>query len=266
MSEYEVKRQRIKGIVRTIYDYQDIRIRMGNRLRFKADGSEQKSNGTEMAINAEHIPSLVDAYQDSQEIETELVKSLKRELKGIAVYENFLKDVKGIGPMMAGVIIAEYDIYQAHTISAMNQFTGLNPGMVQGKKRVDGVLVKTNEMIRGDKLTAGYCSPFNKRLRTKMLGVLGSSFIKSKSPYTKFYYDYKERLKHEERMIEGKDKVWSETSDLHRHHAAIRYMMKAFIRDLYYAWRESEGLPTRCPYEEEYLGIKHHDYSKEEIA
>jgi hypothetical protein len=43
MSEYEVKRQRIKGIVRTIYDYQDIRIKMGNRLRFKADGSDQKT-------------------------------------------------------------------------------------------------------------------------------------------------------------------------------------------------------------------------------
>ncbi len=263
MSEYEVKRQRIKGIVRTIYDYQDIRIKMGNRLRFKADGSDQKDNGTAMIINNEDIPSLVDAFQDSKDTEEALVKSLKRELKGIKVYDDFLKNVKGVGPMMAAVIIAEYDIHKAHTISAMNQFTGLNPGMVYGRKKSGENIVVTDTLIKGDKLTAGFLSPYNVRLRTKMIGVLAPSFIKSKSPYSKFYYDYKERLKNKETMIEGRDKAWNETSDLHRHNAAMRYMIKCFIRDLYYVWRESEGLPTRCPYEEEYLGRKHHIYEGE---
>lgn len=263
MSDYMMKRQRIKGIVRTIYDYQDIRIKMGNRLRFKSDGTNQKDNGTKMIINTEDIPSLVDAFNDSKDIETALVKSLKRELKGIRVYDEFLKDVKGVGPMMAAVIIAEYDIHKAHTISAMNQFTGLNPGLVPGKKRIGDDIVVTDTMIRGDKLTPGFIAPFNTRLRTKMLGVLGSSFLKAKSPYAKFYYDYKNRLKNEDRVIEGRDKKWSETSDLHRHNAAMRFMVKAFIKDLYVAWRTAEGLTVRCPYEEEYLGKKHHHYEGE---
>ncbi|MPN12130.1 hypothetical protein SDC9_159442 [bioreactor metagenome] len=118
-------------------------------------------------------------------------------------------------------------------------------------------------MIRGDKLTPGFIAPFNTRLRTKMLGVLGSSFLKAKSPYAKFYYDYKNRLKNEDRVIEGRDKKWSETSDLHRHNAAMRFMVKAFIKDLYVAWRTAEGLTVRCPYEEEYLGKKHHHYEGE---
>jgi hypothetical protein len=263
MSEYEVKRQRIKGIVRTIYDYQDIRVKMGNRLRFKADGSDQKDNGTEMAINSEDIPSLVDAFQDSKDIEANLVKSLAKELKGIKVYDEFLKNVKGVGPMMAAVIISEFDIHKAETISAMNQFAGLNPGMVRGKKRVDGELVTTDTMVRGDKLTAGFVAPFNTKLRAKMIGVLGSSFLKTKSPYAEFYYNYKNRLKNEDRQIGESEKKWNETTDKHRHNAAVRYMVKMFIRDLYVAWRESEGLTVRCPYEEEYLGVKHHYYDGE---
>lgn len=265
MSDYEAKRQRIRGIVRAIYDYQDVRIKMGNRLRFKADDSDQKDNGAEMAINIEDIPSLVDAYEESKETEKGLSSSLKKELKGIPVYDNFLKDIKGVGPMMAAVIIAEYDIYKAHTISAMNQFTGLNPGLVVGKKRIGDEIVATDKMIRGDCLTKGFVAPYNARLRAKMLGVLGPSFLKSKSPYSKYYYDYKNRMKNNKKTIEGKEISWCETTDKHRHNAAIRYMIKIFISDLYYAWRESEGLPTRCPYAEEYLGIKHHDY-KGEIA
>jgi hypothetical protein len=263
MSDYEVKRQRIRGIVRTIYDYQDIRIKMGNRLRFKKNGEDQNDSGAEMVVNPDGIPYLVDAFNDSKEIEEALVKSLKIELNGIRIYDEFLKYVKGIGPMMAGVIIAEYDIYKAHTISAMNQYTGLNPGLVPGKKRIGNDLVVTDTMIRGDKLTPGFVAPFNTRLRSKMIGVLGSSFLKSKSPYAKFYYDYKNRLKNEDRVIEGRDKRWSETSDLHRHNAAIRFMVKAFIKDLYVAWRTAEGLTVRCPYEEEYLGKKHHYYEGE---
>ena len=260
--EYEARRWRIKGIVRTVYDYQDIRIKMGNRLRFKANGKDQEPNGTEMVINAEDIPSLVDAYDESREVEVGLVKSLNKELKGIPIYESFLKNVKGIGPMMAAVIIAEYDIYRAHTISALVQYTGLNPGLVKGRAMKNGEVVETDTLIKGDRLTPGFISPFNKRLRAKMIGVLGPSFLKTKSPYAKFYYDYKERLQNEARPIAGSEKAWRETTDLHRHNAAVRFMIKAFLRDLYYEWREIEGLPTRVPYEEEYLGIKHNSYKE----
>ncbi len=50
---------------------------------------------------------------------------------------------------------------------------------------------------------------------------------------------------------------WRETSDAHKARAAIRVMVKAFLRDLYVAWREIEGLPVRAPYSEEFLGHVH---------
>jgi hypothetical protein len=51
--------------------------------------------------------------------------------------------------------------------------------------------------------------------------------------------------------------AWKEAKKVHRHRAAIRFMIKAFMRDLYNKWRALEGLPVRAPYQEEYLGHKH---------
>ena len=50
---------------------------------------------------------------------------------------------------------------------------------------------------------------------------------------------------------------WKDVSKGHRDRAALRYMMKRFICDLYAVWREMEGLSVRPPYEEEYLGKIH---------
>ena len=112
----------------------------------------------------------------------------------------------------------------------MWQFAGLNSGMVRGKKSVkkkdykpkmgeivgslpptregeNRVIVLTNEMVRGDKLTEGFLSPFNKKLRTALVGVLADGFIKAQSSYAlEFYYPYKSRLaeSHNEVVHRGK--------------------------------------------------------------
>ena len=128
------------------------------------------------------------------------------------IWKHFLKDVKGIGPLMAGVIVSEYDIYEASTVSKMWQFTGLNPGMVRGRKLADGegdkkVIIKADEMVRGDKLTPGFLAPFNKWLRTKMCGVLGASFLKASSPYAEIYYNEKTRLENSDQICETTGKL-----------------------------------------------------------
>jgi hypothetical protein len=61
--------------------------------------------------------------------------------------------------------------------------------------------------------------------------------------------NYKNRLANEE--------GWKDESDGHRDHAAKRYMVKMFLKDLYVAWRTMEGLPVRVPYQEEYLNHVH---------
>lgn len=260
MTTDEIKKHKIRILVRQLYRDQKDRIRLGNSLQLKKDGSLQKANNADPEEYIHDIPELVDRYQDLVDKEAIMLKAIKRELKGLPVYEQFLKGVKGCGPTMAAVIIAEYDIAKANTISALWQYTGLNPGMVRGKKKVDGETVETDSLIRGDRFTKGYLAPYNSDLRSKMIGVLGGAFLKAKSEYAKYYYDYKNRLQNSERRIEGQDKdeLWSETSDLRRHKAAMRYMVKMFLKDLYVAWRTIEGLEVRPPYAEEYLGKKHH--------
>jgi 5'-3' exonuclease len=258
--------ERIRVMVKTMYDYQDMRVRSGNRLRKKKDGSDQNVKNMDDAEMIE-IPALVDVWFDTEEIEKKLAKEIEKEVKAHLLWKDFLKDVKGCGPLMAAVIISEYDIYKATNVSKLWQFTGLNPGTVYGKKpkgsKIEGTyyLETTNTKIRGDRLTAGFIAPFNQFLRTKMVGVLGSSFIKCGSPYREFYDNMKIRLEAEETGIqglaEGKEKSWNETTPKHRHNAAMRYMIKMFLKDLYVAWRTIEGLEVRAPYQEEYLGHKH---------
>ena len=130
--------------------------------------------------------------------------------------------------------------------------------------------------------TRGERANWNNFLKTKLLGVLGPCFLKSGSSYRKFYDNYKTRKQNTMIPVcmncEGNKQIISpETkklvkcrncsgtggpapwgkSDGHRHNAAIRYMIKMFIMELYNEWRKLEGLEIRRPYAEEYLGKTH---------
>ncbi len=91
---------------------------------------------------------------------------------------------------------------------------------------------------------------FNPFLKTKLVGVLGTCFLRSRGcQYRKCYDDYKHRLENHPKHIEK--------SKGHRHNMAIRYMVKIFLIDLYSHWRKLEKLPVHPPYHEAKLGLKH---------
>ncbi len=199
-------------------------------------------------------------------------KQIQKKLKSEPLWELYLKGIKGCGPMMAAVILTRFDIHIAETVSKMWQFSGMNPGLVPGKVKEGDETVTTDDMVRGDQRTSGYLRPFNSFLKSKLLGVLGPSFLKCKSPYSKIYYDEKNRLENSdvlvsERVKGGKVKMvaWKDATLLHRHFAANRKMVKEFLKDLYSNWRTIEGLSVRVPYAEEYLGKKHSS-KKEKLA
>lgn len=180
-----------------------------------------------------------------------------------------------------------FDIHVATTVSKMWQYAGMNPGLVCGKKSVtqskykpemgdivgelppnkEGekrFVIKTSEMIRGDKLTPGFLSPYNTELKRHLLGVMAPNFIKSKSEYVIHYYNTKERLSQSERLVDHVKKggkaeqiPWKDVTKGHRSDAAKRKMVKMFLMDLYAFWREFEGLSVRKPYAEEFLGKVH---------
>jgi hypothetical protein len=250
----------VRMLVRAREDFQAMRKRMDNRIGRKADGSDQ--NIDERAFRSEDVANVSGIADEARAQEKAIEKMLHRALKRFPIYTEWLSGVKGVGDIAAGWIVAEYDIHVATTVSKLWQFTGLNPGMVMGKKRVenkDGTFsyVPTGEMVRGDRLTPGHVAPFNKRLRTAMVGVLADGFIKAQNSYAlEYYYPYKHRLEHSEKVSPG-GKPWCDESKGHRDRAAKRYMIKMFLADLYVAWRTIEGLPVRPPYHEEKIGHRH---------
>jgi len=288
----------IRLLVKQREDIQSMRKAMDNRIGRKADGSQQ--NIDERSFRAEDIELLIGIADSMREQEHIIEQEILKRVQRFPIYNEYLVHQSGIGPGIAGIIIAEYDIHKATTVSKMWQFTGLNPSLVRGKKRVendDGTfsLIDTDILVRGDRLTSGFVSPFNQHLRTMMIGRLGMQFLKSglrkqcsgcgailgaggqkihecnasfvqvaTNKYAQFYTDMKNRLEHSEKLtserIKGgkeKDIMWKDATPKHRHDAAIRYAVKMFLKDLYVAWRIIEGLPVREPYQEEYLGKEH---------
>lgn len=121
-----------------------------------------------------------------------------------------------------------------------------------GRSRRDVIMVTYTDKygVEKEKKSIGY-NPF---LKTKLIGVLGTSFLRAgkDAKYAAIYYDYKNRQANRPDCQELRPVI------LHRR--AIRYAVKMFLSDLWYAWRELEGLPTGDPYEVAKLGMpKHHD-------
>jgi hypothetical protein len=98
------------------------------------------------------------------------------------------------------------------------------------------------------------------RLKTKMLGVLGPSFLRAGGHYAEVYRGYKHRWEqHPKWGLAAQERGEPGATAMHRHRAALRYCVKMFLQDLFIAWRKLEGLPIREPYAVEKLGMPPHE-------
>ena len=244
-----MNREVMRLTVRSLYDIQKLRIEMGNRL------SAQKRLG----VLTEDWEKRLAVHQEVLEKrEMEMGKDIKLLLSDEPIWKEFLQGVKGCGTRMAGVVISEIsDPGKFDTVSKLWAYSGLH--------------VKDGRAVRRKKGERANWNPF---LKAKLVKVLGDCFIKSNSPYRKFYDDYKNRLLNRPCALtpgEHKKSLRGEDDDKakeklepngctkgHMHNKAIRYMVKMFLLDLYVAWRTLNGLEVRPPYREEYLGRPQH--------
>lgn len=278
----------LKTVVRGAYDIQKLRIQMGNRIvaNFKAKLG-QKPSKPERELDAEAKRLLADLrmrfkkltdgvktfprpldfegdevistytelcllaqYVSLEESEATHFKRLGHILKGFPLYTKFLEGVKGVGPAMAGVIISEIDIHRARYPSSLWKYAGLDVAKDgQGRSRRAEHLIDVDYEDKDGKPATRKSITFNPFLKTKLLGVLGGSFLRSKSPYRDHYDDYKHRLEHHD--------TYKDVSKGHRHNMAIRYMVKRFLVDLHKAWRALEGLPVAEEWHEAKGGHRH---------
>ena len=193
--------------------------------------------------------ALIEMYNALVESEDDAEKRIQQAVKEFAIYTEFLEDVRGCGPMMSAVVISQFDIHKAQYPSSLHAYAGLDVVKGKGRSRQKEHLVdQTYVDAEGNEQTKKGIS-FNPFVKTKLVGVLGSSFIKSGGPYREVYDNYKHRLQH---MPAHADKTKG-----HIHNMAVRYMVKRFLTDLYKVWRELEGLPVAPEYSEAKLGIVH---------
>lgn len=290
------QKQTIRQLVRGIYELQKLRIQSGNRvaaafrvkLGIQPGESEEKADKentkildqlrreykcitdgiVELPTPSRFTPvedGIIDSYSELMLVNTYMIirdnekkqfDRLDHALKGIPVYDGFLKGVKGIGPAIAGVILSEFDIYKAEYPSSLYRYAGLDcvyseeTGAWEGRSRKKGHLEEQTYTDSEGNPQTKMGITFNPFLKTKLLGVLGPSFLKVKdSPYGQIYRDYRNRL---ENHPDHKKKT-----KLHKHNMANRYAVKRFLADLYKNWRRIEGLPVAKEYHEEKLGITH---------
>jgi len=279
----------LKELVRGAYDIQQIRIQIGLRIvsNFKTQLGQQPGKKEDtLEIQAQNILSefrksfkkltdglanfpvastfkgdnvisdftilcLISQYVSLEDQEKKHFARLKHPLKEHKIYTEFLEKVSGIGPAMAGIIISEIDITKSKYPSSLWKYAGLDvakDGKGRSRRKEHLVEIEYDDQFGNLKTRVGIS--FNPFLKTKLVGVLGASFLRAgDNKYSQIYRDYKHRLEHHA--------TYKDVSKGHRHNMATRYMIKMFLVDLHMKWRGLEGLPVAVPYSEGKLGLVH---------
>lgn len=291
----DTQEPKIRIAVRSLYDLQKLRIQLGNRIvasfrdKLGIDPSQAESEVPDAEAILEGLRAeykritegvtritkktkwqsnlmtsasemrLLESYEHLLSSESSHIKMIDWELEQIPVYTHWLKNVRGVGPTMAGVILSEIDITKCNSISALWAYCGLDVVITvnedtgeitqEGRSRKKHHLKPKTYTNRDGNTIETVGITFNPMLKTKLIGVLGSVFLKLGGHYRTIYDGYKHRLEcHPSHQTKTKG---------HRHNMAIRYMVKQFLADLWTEWRTLEGLPVRTPYAECKLGIVH---------
>ncbi len=268
----EADRAALRRKVKFFYDMQRLRLQTAGRLAPRPSEHSIQLHPHDLELLSKRVAELTT-------VEKEMLKDVEDHLKTIPFYREILSDrerYRGVGPTMAAVILSEFEIGRQDTPSKMWSFAGLAPKAAKRCKHCQIFVLPTETGWKHRKINwknaekapkcreeltahdifdsgeamrpeAGVTNKYNAWLRSKLIGVLGSVLLQTKSPWRKFYYDYKAR-KTEAR--------WG-ISDGHRHHAATRYMIKMLLLDIWREWRKFEKLPIRPTYQEQYLGHMH---------
>jgi len=213
---------------------------------------------------------LVDQYLRLERDEATNFRQLEDVLSAIPIYAEYLLQQRGIGPAMAGVLVAYFDPHKARHVSSFWRYAGLDVGPDgAGRSRREAHLVERIYTDRNGEEKTRMGITYEPFLKTKLMGVLAGSFLRSGSPWRKVYDGYKHRLesdparekvtvaqwKKRHRAGDDVSKLWTPGRI---HTASSRYMVKQFLAEFWTIWRKLEGLPVTEPYAVDKLGKRPH--------
>lgn len=217
----------------------------------------------EIVLKEDAERTFAKALELEESIEAEYERIVWREIKDHPVVDGWLIKVRGIGPRLAGLLVAIIgDIERFATISKLWAYAGLHTK--------DGRAVKR---AKGEKAN------WSGELKMTCWKIAGS-FLKAGGPYKELYDSYKQYLV--TRELDNGNVIWKTSADSSKveiahcpkslahdppkpptkpewtlgriHNMAMRRTAKLFLSHLWSAWREIEGLPASKPFAIERLG------------
>jgi hypothetical protein len=243
--EFE-KYLKLKRLVDVYYDVQDVRTRTANRLlTFPAN------------IKGLHPKSL-------ESIEADLKLEIDQLLSDVPIWHDFLCKWRGIGPCLAGSLIAtimvrfvkreptndfekQWSLKTKDNKTLVPEIRGIkafaNPSKLHAFAGLDVRNGKAPRKIRNNRESVTW-SPKMRVISWK----IGEQFVKQGRYYRDLYERFRQQYEARPDLQDGKG------AKGHRYAMAKRKMVKQFLTDMWVAWRKLEGLSTVNPYVIDKLG------------
>ena len=232
------------------------------RVYLDADGKEVEL----MYIKNKILFNLSEHWHQGKETEEKIKKDLESKLKEYKIYNEYLScdpKCRGVGTVISAVIIAYFNIYKAKYPSDFIAFAGLDPvpeidektGEItgyHGRSNKERDLIMREYMTKDGKTDVRKSLTYNPIVKTQLLGVMTGTMFKAHSPYVVAYYNRMMRL--------NNDPAKKDLTPSHKSAICKRYMVNQFLKDLFVAWKQIEGLPYCMSYEEEFFGLLPHGF------
>ena len=202
--------------------------------------------------------NIIATYLNTLSSEEGTFKQIEYILDNFPIWSEFMYHVKGIGPLMGGILISKINIIKSESVSALWKFCGLDVAE-DGKARSmreEHLVPKSYINSDGEEDMGKFCA-YSPWFKSKIGYVMADCLIKQNKVYKKVYDDYKNRLINDPNRVEhkitrktkaGKEYTVKVNTPGHFNMMARRYMVKMFLQDMWLCWRKLEGLEVKPPY------------------
>lgn len=194
---------------------------------------------------------MVNHYYQQVSQEDQLASHIKKLVESEPMWINFFSNVRGCGPIFSAFYITYIDFFIAYSPASIIKYAGYDVAEDgKGRSRKKEHLVSKSYVDADGKVTETNGISYNPKLKSYLYNTMECFLRNNNVRYRTIYNNEKARLKG---MPQHADK-----SDLHIHKMAYRKGIKQFLTDMYYAGKETYGLPAIATYEERILGRIHH--------
>lgn len=240
--------------VRQYQAFQKMRVSLSNQIK--------AMTRQELISKEQEDEFVADLVKPWVKIHDQVITAAAKQLKGVPIYEGWLKHVRGIGPKLAVQFIALIQpIGDFPNVAKLWAYAGYAVGDDgRAVRRQAGKQSRWNPDLKKLGFQAGDCW-----IKLKRTDKETGELLDDGGPFRVLFdrYKLKDRAAHPEKMpllnkagkqeVDRSGKLRWKYNDAHINNRARRYAIKIFLALLWQAWREMEGLPTPGPYAVEHL-------------